>query len=77
MNNNVNVIKSLQQANYFEKKILYFEKLAFQKESIRLIKRKFDLIPSKKSKKDFSLIKSVFLPMNNYYSKHFFLNTKI
>ena len=60
-----------------KKKILYFEKLDFQKESIRLIKRKFDLIPSKKiKKKDFSLIKSVFLPMNNYYSKQFFSKYK-
>ena len=56
-----------------KKLILYFEELDFQKETMDLIKSKFEIINSKRLKNNhFSKIVSIILPMNDYYSGKFF-----
>ena len=60
-----------------KKKILYFEKLSFQNDTLQALKRKFNLIiPGKINKNDFNEIISIFLPMNDYYSEKFFKKFK-
>ncbi len=60
-----------------EKKILYFDNLAFQKESLNFLKKKFILKKLEElTKSDFSEIISIILPMNNYYSSKFFSKFK-
>ena len=56
-----------------KKKILYFEKLNFQKENIKIIQSKFNVIKFKNLKmKNYPEIISIFLPMDNYYPGKFF-----
>ena len=56
-----------------KKKILYFKNLKFQKKSLEILKKNFNIISNDKLKKNnFNNIISVLLPMDNFYSKEFF-----
>ena len=56
-----------------KKKILYFDNLAFQKESLNLLRKNFILKKFKNlTKKDFDQIISILIPMDNFYSSQFF-----
>ena len=56
-----------------KKKILYFKELKFQKENLKVLKKKFKIIYKKKlTKNEKKEIISIFLPMNAFYSKKFF-----
>ena len=60
-----------------KKKILYFNNLKFQKKTLEILKKKFNLIPSDKLKRnDYKYIVSVLLPMDNFYTKEFFTKFK-
>ena len=56
-----------------KKKILYFDNLVFQKESLSLLRKNFILKRFKNlTKKDFDQIVSILIPMDNFYSSQFF-----
>ena len=56
-----------------KKKILYFENLKFQKKSLEILSKNFNIItPNKLKKNYFNNIISALLPMDNFYSKEFF-----
>ncbi len=60
-----------------KKKILYFSNLKFQKKTLEILKRKFNLILSDKLKKnEYNSIVSIILPMDNFYAKDFFVQFK-
>ena len=60
-----------------KKKILYFDELKFQKESLSLLKTKFSLLKPKNIKKDqYKKIISMIVPMNNSYNEIFFSKFK-
>lgn len=55
------------------KKILYFDELKFQSESLSLLKTKFSLLKPKNLKKSqYEKIISMIIPMNNSYNESFF-----
>ena len=67
------------KTNYkkLKKKILYFDNLAFQKESLNLLKKNFTLEKFENlKKKDFDKIISILIPMDNFYSSQFFSRFK-
>lgn len=56
-----------------KKKILYFKNLKFQKKSLEILNKNFNIVSSDKLKKNyFNNIISILLPMDNFYSKEFF-----
>ncbi len=60
-----------------KKKILYFDELKFQRESLSLLKSKFNLLKPKNIKKNqYEKIISVIIPMNNTYNEIFFSQFK-
>ena len=57
-----------------KKKILYFEKLNFQRKNLKYLSSKFTIVKPVQVKRK-NLIKeiiSIFLPMDNYYNESFF-----
>ena len=60
-----------------KKKILYFDNLAFQKKSLNLLRKSFNLKKFENlKKKDFDKIISALVPMDNFYTSQFFSRFK-
>ena len=60
-----------------KKKILYFDELKFQEESLSLLRTKFSLLkPENIKKNQYKKIISMIVPMNNSYNKNFFSKFK-